>query len=355
MKRRSFLKGAGAAAGSYALGVHPVLGAGRSGLKKKDREVAGLPRRVLGQTGEKLSVVGFPGLALRHYEQEQCNAGIVKAFEGGLNYFDVAPAYGKDGECEVKMGIGLQGIDRDRIFLACKTKMRDKEGARKELERSLKRLKTDYFDLYQMHCIFTPEEVRQALGPGGAMETFLKAKEEGKIRHIGFSAHTTKGALEAMRGFRFDTVMFPINFVEYFIFGFGKEVLELATRQRMAVFAMKAISGGAWPKGAQRNRKWWYRTLEEQSQIDMAVRFSLSRECVTAVIPASFLDLLDKTIEAGRTYQPITAAETEKLKKLAGTRESMFLKQQERAARGGLPVHPFYPDSPHECCPGAYA
>jgi len=141
MKRRTFLKGIGGIA--TGLTVQSVLGAEQSHTKNKDVKVAGLPRRILGRTGEKVSIVGFPGLALSHYDQERCNTGLHKAFEQGVNYFDVAPAYGKDGDCEKKMGIGLQGIDRSRIFLACKTRMRDKDGARQELERSLRRLKTD--------------------------------------------------------------------------------------------------------------------------------------------------------------------------------------------------------------------
>ena len=184
-----------------------------------------LPRRILGRTGEKVSIVGFPGLALRNYDQQAGTKGLERAFDQGMNYFDVAPAYGPDGECEIKMGIGMQGIDRSKVFLACKTKKRDKAGAREELERSLKRLKTDHFDLYQMHAVFTPEEVKQALGSGGAIETFLEAKEEGKIRYIGFSAHTTKGAMALLNGFAFDTVMFPISFVDYFRMDFGKPVI----------------------------------------------------------------------------------------------------------------------------------
>jgi len=126
MKRRSFLKIAGGVATGYAIGAQPILAGQKAGE---------LPRRVLGRTGQKVSVVGFPGLALSNYDQEQCNKGLVNAFERGLNYYDVAPAYGKDGDCEKKMGVGLQAIDRSKIFLACKTKMRDAEGARKELER----------------------------------------------------------------------------------------------------------------------------------------------------------------------------------------------------------------------------
>jgi predicted aldo/keto reductase-like oxidoreductase len=352
MKRRTFLKGIGGIA--TGLTVQSVLGAEQSHTKNKDVKVAGLPRRTLGRTNEKVSIVGFPGLALSHYDQERCNTGLHKAFEQGVNYFDVAPAYGKDGDCEKKMGIGLQGIDRSRIFLACKTRMRDKDGARQELERSLRRLKTDYFDLYQMHCLRTPEEVKQALGPGGAIETFLEAKKEGKVRYLGFSAHTTKGALEAMNGFRFNTVMFPINFVEFFKMGFGKPVLELADKQGAAVLAIKTLSKGPWPKGANRTRKWWYRATEIQEEANLALRFTLSQKPVVAGIPPSFLDLLDKAIEAGRSYRPIAEAEMLKLQDIAENCESLFRREEEQVARGDLLDSPVYPDSPHECCPHAY-
>jgi predicted aldo/keto reductase-like oxidoreductase len=350
MERRSFLKIAGSITGGLALGVHPALSADKTSSKEQIEKAAGLPRRVLGRTGEKVSVVGFPGLALSHYEQDRCNEGIRDAFERGVNYYDVAPAYGKDGECEIKMGIGLQNIDRSKIFLACKTKMRDKDGTLKELERSLGRLKTDHFDLYQLHHIRTPDEVKQALGPGGAMETILKAKEQGKIRYIGFSAHTTKGALEAMNGFRFDTVMFPINFVEMFKREFGKAVLELAGEQGAAVLAIKPLSKGPWPQGVERTRQWWYRATETQDEANIAMRFTLSQKPVVAGIPPSFLDLLDKAIEAGRTYQPITDAESEKLKETAQTCLSLFQREDESVARGEPLRRPIYHDSPYECC-----
>jgi predicted aldo/keto reductase-like oxidoreductase len=353
MERRSFLKVVGGVATGCVIGVQPVKSAEKP--DSKGEAVAGLPRRVLGRTGEKVSIVGFPGLALSHYEQQRCNAGLRDAFERGINYFDVAPAYGKDGDCEIKMGVGLQAIDRSRIFLACKTKMRDKQGAREELERSLTRLKTDHFDLYQMHHIRTPEEVRQALGPGGAIETLLEAKEQGKVRYLGFSAHTTRGALEAMKGFRFDTVMFPINFVEFFKMGFGRAVLELADEQGAGVLAIKPLSKGPWPQGAERTRKWWYRATETQQEVDLAMRFTLSLTCVAAGIPPSFLDLLDKAIEAGRSYRPITEAELRKLQETAKTCLSLFQREEERVARGESLQKPVYPDSPHECCSGAYA
>ncbi len=355
MKRRSFLKIAGGVATGYAIGAQSVMAAQRSAPSQDEDKVNGLPRRVLGRTGERISVVGFPGLALSHYDQEQCDAGIRKAFEQGVNYFDVAPAYGKDGDCEKKMGVGLQAIDRNKIFLACKTKMRDKEGARMELERSLERLKTDRFDLYQLHHIRTPEEVKQALGAGGAMETILKAKAEGKVRYIGFSAHTTRGALAALDGFNFDTVMFPINFVEFYKMGFGEAVLELAAEKGTAVLGMKALSKGPWPEGVERTRKWWYRATETQEEANAAIRFTLSQKGVVAGIPPSFLDLLEKAIEGGRSYRPITDAEVQTLQETAKTCLSLFEREEKQVARGEPFERPIYPDSPHECCGGTYA
>ena len=344
MKRRSFLKAAGGIAGSCALGsaALPVF-AGMAGDKQAE-----LPRRVLGRTGAKISVVAFPGLALSPLSQQECTTGVHRAFEQGINHFDVAPAY---GESEVKMGPALEGLDRSKIFLSCKTKMRDKDGARKELERSLTRLKTDYFDLYQMHQVRWTKEVQQALGPGGAMETFLKAKEEGKIRHIGFSAHTTKGALELMKGYQFDSVMFPISYVDYLNWGFGKAVIEMARERGTAVLAMKAIYAGEWPQGAERTRKWWYRPLEKDEEIELALRFALSQPGVATTVPVSYLDLVDKCIKAAKSYQPITEAEMGKLRELAAGCGSVFRREDDQAATGGLFHGPFHPDSPHECCP----
>ena len=155
----------------------------------------------------------------------------------------------------------------------------DVRGAQEELDRSLKRLQTDYFDLYQLHCLIKPEDdVEPAFAADGAMEAILKAKEQGKIKYIGFSAHTTKAALAAMNTFHFDSVMFPINFLEYFTFGFGKKVCELAAQQGAGVLAIKPMSAGTWPASIpweQRPRKWWYRSFETQEDIDLAYRFTL--------------------------------------------------------------------------------
>lgn len=342
MKRRTFIKTVGGVAGAAAFGLNELFGA-----DEPLERVEGLPRRSLGKTGLKLSVVGFPGLALIHYDQEKCTAALHSAFERGLNYYDVAPAYG-NGQCETKMGIGLQGLDRSKYFLACKTKKRDKEGCKKELEESLKLLKTDHFDLYQLHHLVRPAEVKQALGPDGAMEAILEAKKQGKIRFIGFSAHTTKSALEVMKGFAFDTVMFPINFVEYYNRDFGRDVLALAREQGCGVLAIKPLSWGTWPKDMTKNRQWWYRSVEEPADVELAMRFALSQNPVVAGIPPSFLDLLDKTIEAAKIFKPLDQAAIEKLKTMAENMGSIFIREEQQVAMNHPYWIPVHPDSPHE-------
>lgn len=346
MKRRSFLKVVGGGLGAGALTVP------QSGSAAEPKEGA-MPRRPLGRTGMNVSIVGFPGLALIHQDQEPCTAAIHNAFERGVNFFDVAPSYGR-GDAEIKLGNGLRGLDRDRYILANKTRVLDKEGARKELELSLERAHTDHFDLYQLHCLIQPDDVKQALGPGGAIETLVEARQQGKARFLGFSAHTTKAAIEAMRGFRFDTVMFPINFIELFQLGFGRQVLELAAEQGAAVLAIKPMCRGAWPEGMERTRRWWYRPVEDDAEIDLALRFTLSQPGVVSGFPPAFLDLLDKAIDVGRAYRPTTDEEAERLRELAATCESIFHRVEKQVALRHPCLGPHYPDSPHEGCFGQW-
>jgi predicted aldo/keto reductase-like oxidoreductase len=308
MERRSFLKAVGGATGGMALGLEGLEGAAES--TGEVERVAGLPRRVLGRTGQKLSVVGFPGLALIHYDQAECTAALHSAWERGVNYYDVAPAYG-NGQCETKMGIGLEGLDRSSYFLACKTKKRDKAGAREELEQSLKLLKTDHFDLYQLHHLRWKDEVDQALGPD--------------------------------------------NFVEYLRYGYGKDVIDLAQQQEVAVLSIKAMSRGGWPAGVERNRKWWYRSVEDADEVDLAMRFALSEPGVVSAIPPSFLDLLDKAIEAGKRLQPITGAEVQRLSEIAQACPSIFQKDETQAHWHHAPREPRFARSPHEGCCGPWS
>jgi predicted aldo/keto reductase-like oxidoreductase len=334
MKRRSFFRTAGSLAGGMALSAESLSAAVNDMQGAPTFYEGKLPMRELGNTGEKLSIIGFPGNGLRlHGEQESIEL-IHKSIDRGVNFFDVSPRYGKNGECEIKMGLGLEG-KRDQVFLASKTRMRDGAGAREQLETSLKRLKTDHLDLYQMHFLQTIQEVEDAFSPGGVMEEMFRAKEEGKIRHLGFSAHTTLSAIEAMNRFKFDTVMFPVSYVEHFTFGFGHAVLELAHNQGVSVIGIKSNSGGAWPDEVPKeDRKEWFRMLEEEPAVGMALRFALSQKGVITTIPASSPASLERAIPVAESYKPVTKEELKELHQMARSSKSLFLDWQNKGLMG---------------------
>jgi len=343
MKRRNFLRLAGAAAAAGGMGLERLV----ADFKVSNDivgEVAGLPRRILGRTRREVSILGFPGLALMRVDQEGANRAVLEAYARGVNYFDVAPAYGNEGECEIKLGPALRQLDREKVFLACKTKARDKDGARAELERSLKRLQTDHFDLYQLHHLVTVDEVNRAFGPGGAFETFLAARAEGKVKWFGFSAHSTKAALAALKAHAFDTVMFPISFAEYYLRDFGRAVLTAAAERETAVLAIKALCMGAWPKDMARARSWWYRSTETPEEIALALRFSLSLKGVISGFTPAFLDLFDKAITEAKAYRPATAADQDEARALAQKCEALFLREDQRGDSASIPDDCPYPD-----------
>jgi hypothetical protein len=213
-----------------------------------------------------------------HEDQERSNAAVKHAFDRGLNYFDVAPAYGRDGECEIKLGLALQQLQRKDYVLSSKTKARDKEGARAELERSLERLKTDHLDLYQLHHLVTPDDTKRAFGPGGAIETLVEARKEGKVKWLGFSAHSTRAAVNAMRAFDFDTVMFPISSPNI---SSATSVAKSSTSPPNAAQPSSPSNPSAWAHGPRTSNapaNWWYRTTETPEEISLALRsHSLSR------------------------------------------------------------------------------
>ncbi len=300
MRRRDFLRltAAGVAAGFIAC---PSNSASKPLLK-----------RSLGRTGESLSIVGFGGLVVVGMDQTAADKAVSEAIENGVNYFDVAPSYG-NGEAEEKLGAALIGR-RDKVFLACKTGKRDGPGAIKDLERSLNRLRTDHFDLYQLHALTSLEDVDKALAPGGAVETLRNAQKRGLIRYIGFSAHTVEAALAAMERFDFDTVLFPINWVCMFQGNFGPQVIEKAAKKRMGILAIKAMARGPWPRGAKREYPGcWYQPCPDPEEAALALRFTLSQP-VTAAIPPGDVSLFTMAVGIAQNFRPINESEAQALR-----------------------------------------
>jgi predicted aldo/keto reductase-like oxidoreductase len=262
--------------------------------------------------GIDLSIVGFGGVLLCRTEQDECNRMVVAAVERGINYFDVAPFYG-NGEAEEKMGPALESFRKD-VFLACKSMDRTAPGSRMELERSLRRLRTDHFDLYQFHSVKTVEEVEQMLGPGGAGETLLKAREEGKVRFLGFSAHSAAAALALMGRFPLDSVLFPVNYVCYAQGNFGPQILARAKALGMARLALKAMAKGPWPESLDRTArkydKCWYEPHDGATLVRQSVRFTLSED-ITAMVPPGDARLFEMALTAAETFTPMSAEERE--------------------------------------------
>jgi aryl-alcohol dehydrogenase-like predicted oxidoreductase len=264
----------------------------------------------------QLSIIGLGGMLLLGMDQNAVGKIFAESIDEGINYFDVAPFYG-DGEAEQKMGIAL-GPYRNRVFLACKTLERAAANARRELDQSLRRLRTDHFDLYQFHAVTDMDEVEEIFAPGGAMEAFLRARQQGKIRYIGFSAHSVTAALGMLERFRFDSLLFPVNFICYARGNFGPQVMDKASELGVARLAIKAMAHGPWRKSEKRKYPHcWYRPIEDRDLARQALRFSLS-ENVTAAIPPGDERLFRMALELAHDLPPLSAIEREEL--LAGTR-----------------------------------
>jgi predicted aldo/keto reductase-like oxidoreductase len=304
MKRRDFLKSSAVAA--TMLGCFPAT------LSTIGREsVAGqIERRVLGKAGDKLSVLGFGGLLLNETAPGTAAQLVREAFEGGINYFDVAPTY---GNAEERMGPALEPF-RKRVFLACKTAERHKAGAARELERSLKVLRTDHLDLYQLHAVTTQQEVDAIFGADGAMETLQAARKAGKVRLLGFSAHSVEAAMALMQLFDFDTIMFPVNYSTWHAGSFGPQVLAKAQEKQMGILALKAMAKRPWPKDAPRHgSKCWYEPMTSPDEALMGLRFTLSHPVTTAIHPAD-QHCFRMALSLTPKFTPLSAAEAESIK-----------------------------------------
>lgn len=264
-----------------------------------------LPRRPLGKTGVELSVIGMGGIVVMNVPQEEAYRAVALAVDRGVNYFDVAPSY---GDAEERLGPALAPY-RDQVFLACKTAKRRAAEARRELEESLRRLKTDHFDLYQLHAMTTEEDYQIATGPGGALEALVKAREEGLVRFLGFSAHSVSTALKLMETFAFDTILFPINWVLFFNENFGPQVLARAGELGMGRLALKAMARSLWPEhGERRYAKPWYEPVDDPQLASLALRFTLSQP-ITAAIPPGEPSLFWLALDIAENFTPLTAEE----------------------------------------------
>jgi predicted aldo/keto reductase-like oxidoreductase len=313
MDRREFIK-AGSAASMLSCFPATLAGMGRTLIPGK------LEKRALGKTGENLSIIGFGGIVVMNATTQEATQRVAEAIEAGVNYFDVAPSY---GNAEDMLGPALEP-HRKGVILNCKTTQRSKEGAAKELESSLKKMRTDHFDVYQLHAVTTKEDVDKIFAPDGALQAFIEARKAGKIRFIGFSAHSVEAAMALMDRFDFDTILFPTNFVTWHAGNFGPQVLERARQKQMGILCLKAMAKRPWPKGAQKTYpKCWYEPLSTPEEAMMGLRFTLSHP-VTAAIPPGDENLFRMALGLAARFTPLSTAEAAGIKDKALKGEPIF-------------------------------
>ena len=246
--------------------------------------------RTLGKTGESLSVIGFGAIVFVNEGPDFARETVARAIDSGVNYFDMGPRYG-GGEAEERGGPALKPY-RDKIFLAEKTGERKKDAAAAELRQSLKKMRTDHFDLYQFHAVSSMEDVQTIVGPGGALEAFVEARDAGLVRYLGFSAHNEEAALSLMDHYDFDTILFPVNYICWYQGNFGPAVLEKAQENEMGILALKALAQTPWPDGKRaKDSKCWYSPIGNYEEAKAAFRWTLSKSVTACVCPghASFL------------------------------------------------------------------
>lgn len=277
--------------------------------------------RRLGNTDLNPTVIGFGGVVVMKEDQADADRMVAEAFDAGIRYFDVAPQY---QDAQQRLGPALAPY-RNQVMLACKTLERTADGVRAELEDSLTKLRTDHFDLYQMHSLTKVDETRQALGPGGAIEAFLEAREAGKTRYLGFSAHSEEAALLAIESGHFDSILFPLNYVVMQESNFGPAVLNAANDRGMGILALKAIARTRVAEWKDRPYdKCWYAPEDRPEVAHLMLRYTLNLPGVAAMVPPGDPGMFCMTLGFADQLDPLTDAELAQLRDAVADVQPLF-------------------------------
>jgi predicted aldo/keto reductase-like oxidoreductase len=264
--------------------------------------VGAVQQRSLGRLGHQSSVLIYGAAALSEVDQDTADASVQLALDAGINHFDVAASY---GDAELRLGPWMPRV-RERIFLATKTGLRDREAAWTQVNQSLERLQTDHLDLIQIHAVGDLEELDLVTRPGGSLEAVVRAREEGLAGAIGITGHGHQAPathLEALRRFPFDTVLTPLNYV------LGQDPAYLSDYQALVgeveaqdagLMIIKAASRRNWPEPDGHSYATWYEPFDDQERINAAVGWVLAHPEVTGIATPGDVRLLPLVIEAER-------------------------------------------------------
>jgi aryl-alcohol dehydrogenase-like predicted oxidoreductase len=273
-----------------------------------------LPQALFGHTGHLSTRTLFGAAAFYSVSQAEADRTLDLLMRYGVNHFDTAASY---GESEVRLGPWLKH-HRQEVFLATKTEKRTRQAAREELHRSLDRLQTDSVDLWQLHDLSDPQEWQVALGPGGALEAFVEARQEGLVRFLGVTGHGLNIAelhRRALERFDFDSVLLPWNFVLQQDPRYAADFQALAAlcrERRVAVQIIKSLARGGWGDRPH-TQATWYEPLTEPADIALAVSWVLGQPDFF-LNTAGDIEILPRILEAAsQPLVAVTAADMEGL------------------------------------------
>ena len=255
----------------------------------KSKQSADL-RRELGKTGFKVFPVVYGGIVSTGEEQKDSDTYVSWAVDRGVNYFDVSPVY---GDAQEKLGNSLKE-HRKNVFLACKTMQRLRPQAEEEFEQSFKILHTDYFDIYQMHSLTSQKDIDQAFSPEGVVEMMDRAKQAGRVRKLGITAHSEEIAIKAMSLYDFDTVLFPINWMLNMSDSTGTELCKEAKKRQMGILSMKSFIHRCWKDQNEHNgsvyNKSWCKPIDTENKalLIAAIKYAFQMGPDVIVPPGNF-------------------------------------------------------------------
>jgi uncharacterized protein len=301
MDRREFIKGMAA----LAMAAKVVQMTGKVSQAWAASESGEIPYRVLGSTGEKVSILGVGGFHLGKPDEPEAIRIIRTAIDNGVNFMDNSWDY-NDGISEIRMGKALKDGYRQKAFLMTKIDGRTAAAATAQLEESLQRLQTDMIDLVQFHEIIRMSDAERIFAPGGAYEAMVKAQEAGKFRYLGFTGHKSPAIhlkmLETCFAHNFipATVQMPLNVMDAHYNSFQKQVLPVLLQKNIAPLAMKSMGDEFL---LQSNTVTPVECLHYDMNLPVAV----------VITGCDSMAILEQALHAARTFQPLSEPEVSAL------------------------------------------
>ena len=300
LSRRTFLKSAVLAGAGSFTAANPAQAGAQETNMPKENSIGQVPRRAFGKTGEQVSILGVGGYHLGSAKDQQTvNAMVGKAIDAGVNFFDNAWEY-HEGQAEERLGLALQG-KRDKVILMTKvcSHGRDKKVAMEQLDQSLRRLKTDHLDVWQIHEVVYYNDPDHIFRTNGAIEALELAKKDGKVRWVGFTGHKDPAIHLKMlsHDFPFDTIQMPLNCCDARFRSFQQHVLPEATRRGIAVLGMKSLGGSG--------------ELVTHGSVtpEDGLRYAMSLPVATTISGMDSEAILDQNLAIASNFTPMTAEE----------------------------------------------